>query len=283
MATPLVRRWPIRTLALGLTVALVSALAPACRKPTRRGPPVPRVGMTVHARGAEPRVKLRYRFRAGETLRYRMTSRRRITGLPGAHGPVVVALSVHTAQVRSSRARQRWRVEQVVQGSPRLQGLALWVETTSRGALSSVTRRQDLPAVDPQLGQSVKQLYVAWPAEALGPGARWTQRRDVILAASTRGGFRTRMVARFVFDRVAPCGQGQCAHVSLRTTVALSHRAGRVKIKGKGTGTGRVVFDLTRGQLVTSRTRAEIGLSTSLSGDDVVQKISLDQSLEETR
>jgi hypothetical protein len=283
MVTRVVMRRPKRTLALALTLALFSALAPACRKPTRRGAPVPRVGMTVRSRGAEPRVKLRYRFRAGETLRYRMTSRRRITGLPDAPGPVVVALSVHTAQVRQQRARLRWRVERVVQGSPRLQGLSLWVETTSRGALSSVTRRQESPAVDPQLGQSVRQLYVAWPAEALGPGARWTQRRDMILATSTRGGFRTRLVARFVFDRVAPCGQGRCAHVSLRTTVALSHRAGRVKIKGKGTGRGRVVFDLTRGQLVTSRTRAEIGLSTSLSGDDVVQKITLDQALEELR
>jgi hypothetical protein len=207
-----------------------------------------------------------------------MTSRRRITGLP-SDGPVVIQLSVRTAWVRERRAQLRWRVEGVISGSPRLQGLELWVETSDRGEISTVTRGRPAPRQS-SLRQTVSQLFLAWPAEAVGPGARWTQRRDLILAPSMQGGIRARMIARYRFERIAPCGQGRCAHLSLHTTVELSHKAGRVRIQGRGSGTGRVVFDLRRGRLFESHTRAEIGLSTSLAPEKVVQKISLKQSLE---
>jgi hypothetical protein len=192
---------------------------------------------------------------------------------------VAITLSVLTDRVRDRRARLRWRVERVSSGSGRLLGLDLWVETSDRGEISTVSRGRPVQR-STHLGQSVRQLYLAWPAEAVGPGARWTQRRDLILAASSKGGFRAQVVARYSFDRVAPCGRGRCAHLSLHTTVALSHKAGKVKVEGKGTGTGRVVFDLERGHLLESHTRAEIGLSTSLAPGKVVQKISLVQSLE---
>lgn len=242
---------------------------------SRKGPAV----VTLHSAGAEPRVALRYRFKAGETLAYRMTSRRRITGLPSPDEPVTIHLSAFTDRVRKRRARLRWRVDRVLSGSPRLQGLALWVETSDRGEISTVSRGRPAPQKS-SLRESVGQLFLAWPEAAVGPGARWTQRRDLILSPATGGGFRAKVEARYRFERIAPCGQGRCAHLSVRTTLLLTHKAGRVRVQGKGTGTGRVVFDLRRGRLLESHTRAEIGLSTSLAPNQVIQKIFLKQSME---
>jgi len=272
----------LSTLVCGLVLL---GLGSGCKRKKKRPAPATPGVLTVQSVGAKPRVRLRYRFRVGEKLAYRMTSHREISGLPGPSGPVSLRLSVSTDRVRDRRARLRWRVERVASGPQRLRGLDLWVETSDRGEISSVSRGRPRPRprTAQQLQQSVRQIYLAWPAEAVGPGARWTQRRDLILAASTDGGFRAQVVARYSFDRVAPCGQGQCAHLSLRTTLTLSHKAGKVKVLGKGEGSGGVVFDLKRGRLLESRTQAAIGLSTSLAPNKVIQKITLKQSLQLTR
>jgi len=274
--------------ALGWGMALV-ALGTGCQRKEIPRPDQRPNAVTVQSVGAEPRLKLRYRYRAGESLTYRITSHREISGLPRPAGPVAVTLSVFTDRVRGRRARLRWRVERVASGSARLQGLDLWVETSDRGEISTVSRGRPRPRSRPrpkpsgQVQQSVRRLYLAWPAEAVGPGAWWIQRRDVILAPSTHGGFRARVAARYRFDRVAPCGRGRCAHLSMRLTMDLSHKAGLVKVRGKGRGSGRVVFDLERGRLLESHTRAVIGLSTSLMPNKVVQRLSLNQSMVMTR
>lgn len=272
-----------KTLAPLVCGLLLLGLGSGCKRKRKKSAPARRA-LTVQSVGAAPRMRLRYRFGVGEKLTYRMTSRRNITGLPGS-GPVSLTLSVTTDRVRRRRARLRWRVEQVASGSPRLRGLELWVETSDRGEISTVSRGRPhpRPRTAEQLQQSVRQIYLAWPAKAVGPGARWTQRRDLILAASTKGGFRAKVVARYSFDRVAPCGQGRCVHLSLRTTLELSHKAGKVKVLGKGEGSGRVIFDLERGRLLESHTQAAIGLSTSLAPNKVIQKITLKQSLLLTR
>lgn len=267
--------WPRLIVAL----LLLGSLQPGCEEKQRISLRRPAAVVTVHSTGSAPRVALRYRFRVGETLTYRMTSKRRISGLPSPEKPVTIHLSAHTVRVRKHRARLRWRVERVVSGSTRLRGLALWVETSDRGEISAVRRGRPAPPKS-SLGQSVRQLFVAWPAVAVGPGARWTQRRDLILAPSTGDGFRTKVEARYRFERIAPCGQGRCAYLSVRTSLLLTHQAGRVRVQGKGSGVGRVVFDLRRGRLLGSHTRAEIGLSTSLDPSRVLQKLSLKQSLE---
>lgn len=265
-----------------VALVLLSSLPPGCEGKKLISPKRPAAVMTLHSAGSEPRVALRYRFRAGETLTFRMTSRRRITGLPSPHGPVEILLSAYTDRVQKRRARLRWRVERVVSGSPRLLGLELWVETSDRGEISTVSRGRPAPQRS-SLRQTVRQLFLAWPKAAVGPGARWTQRRDLILAPSTRGGVRAKVEARYHFDRIAPCGQGRCAHFSVRTSLLISHKAGRVLVQGKGTGTGQVVFDLRRRRLLESHTRAEIGLSTSLAPNRVIQKIFLKQSMELSR
>lgn len=266
-----------------LVLVLVIAFQPGCHKPPKPSPKAPGAVVTVQSVGEAPRMRLRYRFRAGETLAYRMTSLRRISGLPNPGGPVTITLSVTTDRVQDRRARLRWRVEQVHSGSSRLKGTELWVETSDLGEITTVSSGRPSVQTPGQLHQSVRQLFSAWPGPAVGPGARWTQRRDLILAASIKGGFRARVVARYRFDRVAPCGQGRCAHLSVRTSLHLSHKAGKVKILGKGTGTGRVVFDLDRGRLLKSRIRAAIDLSTSLAPGKVVQRMTLEQSMELTR
>jgi hypothetical protein len=273
----------LSTLVCGLVLLV---LGPGCKgqgQGKKKSAPARPGTLTVESVGAQPRMKLRYRVRPGEKLTYRMTSHRKISGLPGHSGPVSLTLSVSTDRVRGRRARLRWRVEQVASGSPRLRGLDLWVETSDRGEISTVSRGRPRPRTAQQLQQSVRQIYLAWPAKAVGPGARWTQRRDLILAASTKGGFRAKVVARYSFDRVAPCGQGRCVHLSLRTTLELSHKAGKVNVLGKGEGSGRVIFDLERGRLLESHTQAAIGLSTSLAPNKVIQKITLKQSLLLTR
>ncbi len=268
--------------ALAIVVSLVAL--PGCRKRAKRSARAPRAVVTVQSVGVAPRVRLRYQFRAGESLTYRMTSQRRISGVPSATAPVTTTLSMYIDRVVNKRARLRWRVEGVSSGSSRLRGTQLWVETSDRGEITSVSQGRPTAKKGPeQLDQSMRQLFLSWPAQALGPGARWTQRRDLILAASSRGGFKTRVVARYRFERIARCGQGRCAHFSVRTTVALSHKAGKVKVMGKGAGSGQVVFDLDRGRLQKSHTRAQIDLSTSLAPDKVVQKITLIQSMELTR
>jgi len=252
--------------------------------PKKKSPaPVRPAALTVQSVGAAPRRRLRYHFGVGEKLAYRMISRRKISGLLSATGPVSLLLSVRTERIRGRRALLRWRVEHVDSGAQRLRGRELWVDTSDRGEITTVSRGRPRPAPPAQLHQSVRLLYLAWPNEAVGPGARWIQRRDLILAASTQGGFRAKVVARYSFDRVAPCGQGRCAHLSLRMALKLSHRAGKVKVKGEGTGTGRVVFDLQRGRLQESHIQAVIGLSTSIAPGKVLQKITLVQSMTLTR
>jgi len=276
-------RDPLR-LAFALAIVITVAAQPGCRKRAKRSAKAPSTVVTVLSAGVAPRVRLRYHFRAGESLTYRMTSQRRISGVSSAATPVTTTLSVYTDRVVDKRARLRWRVEGVSGGSSRLRGTELWVETSDRGEITSVSQGRPVAKKGPgQLDQSMRQLFLSWPAQALGPGARWIQRRDLILAASSHGGFKTRVVAKYRFERIARCGQGRCAHFSVRTTVALSHKAGKVKIMGKGTGSGQVVFDLDRGRLLKSHTRAEIDLSTSLAPDKVVQKVTLIQSLELTR
>jgi len=280
--------------------ALVLALAigSGCQKRAMLFPKEGPVVVVVHSTGVAPRIRLRYRFEPAETLTYRMKSHRRISGLSNPAAPVNITLSVRTDRVWDRQALLRWRVESVTSGSGRLRGLELWVETSDRGELTRVRRGQPpgpgkgmgqsaakgpRPSAGKGVGQidrSMRQIFLAWPAQAVGPGAHWTQRRDLILAASTQGGLRTRVVARYRFERIAPCGQGRCAHFSVRTTVALSHKAGKVRVQGNGTGTGRVVFDLDRGRLLESHTRAVVDLSTSLLPGKVVQKLILVQSLE---
>jgi hypothetical protein len=259
---------------------LVCAMGAGCQERVILALRVVPAVVTVHSIGDAPRTRLRYRFDVGETLTYRMKSHRRISGLSNPAAPVAITLSVHTERVRNRRARLRWRVESVSSGSGRLKGLELWVETSDRGEITRVRRGQPASKEPGQLDQSMRQIFLAWPAQAVGPGAYWTQRRDLILAASTQGGFRTQVVALYRFERVAPCGQGRCAHFSVRTTVALSHKAGKVQVQGRGSGSGRVVFDLDRGRLLQSHTRAVIDMSTSLVPGKVVQKLTLVQSLE---
>ncbi len=266
----------------GLATAVV-LLSSGCGDRKKRAAKKPAPEVTVQGLGEAPRTRLRYRFRVGETLHYRMTSHRKISGLPGPSAPVKVRLSALTEQVQGRRARLRWRVEHVSSGSARLRGLSLYVQTTDRGEISTVGRSRPGPKSAVPLGQSVRQLFLAWPAEAVGPGARWTQVRKLLLAPSTKGGIRARVEARYKLERVVPCGQSTCAHLSVSTSVKLSHKAGRVKILGNGSGSGRVVFDLRRGRLLESHTRAEIGMSTSLKPGKIVQRLTLKQSMELTR
>jgi hypothetical protein len=290
-----------------LVPALALAIGPGCQKRVKLFPKEGPAVVVVHSTGVEPRIRLRYRFQPAETLKYRMKSHRRISGLSNPAAPVIITLSVRTDRVWDRRALLRWRVESVTSGSGRLRGLELWVETSDRGEITRVRRgqppgkgteqsapkgtrqpvgkgpRQSAGKGLGQIDRSMRQIFLAWPAQAVGPGAHWTQRRDLILAASTKGGLRTRVVARYRFERIAPCGHGRCAHFSVRITVALSHKAGKVRVQGNGTGTGRVVFDLDRGRVLESHTRAVVDLSTSLLPGKVVQKLILVQSLEMIR
>lgn len=237
------------------------------------------------SQGTVPRVRLRYRYRPGETLRYRLSTRRVISGLPAA-APVVVRLSVLTAKVQGRLARLRWQVEGVgdrVEGVGRtLRGVSLWLETSDRGEISRVSQGRAEQRSGAQLKHSVQQLYLAWPEAKVGVGARWEQRRRVILVPRARGGFKAQVLARYSFDRLADCGRSRCAYLTVRTELRLDHRAGAVQVGGRGQGSGRVVFDLGTGRLLESRTTAEMSLFTSLHGG-VAQRLQLDQSLQLTR
>jgi hypothetical protein len=274
----------VSRLGLGLGCLLALCWLAGCPSKKKKRRPQAALGkVTVLERGGEPRHRLRYRYQRGETLRYRLTSRRRLTGVPGGERPVTAELSVHTARVDGRRARLRWQIERV-QGAP-LQRTPLWIETSDRGEISAVRQRfrpgraRGGRASGKPVRQSVRQLYLAWPEPAVGPGARWEQRRDLILAASVQGGVRARVHASYTFDRVARCGQGRCAYLSVRTRLDARQRAGRVKVRGKGGGTGRVVFDLDKGRLMESSTRADLGLGTSLQPGETVQRLRLEQSL----
>ncbi len=280
---------PGAVLILGVAVALGGS---GCRREGRSpgGDRRRAAGITLTSPGAAPRRLLRYRFAAGERLRYRMKSRRKISRLPAPLEPVRLVLSVQTERARGSRALVRWRVERVISGSPRLLGLSLWMETSDRGEITRVSRLPPAPGGAPAsgakgapLGQSLRQLLLAWPAEPVGVGATWTQVRDLILVPSMGGGIRARIEARYRVERVKGCGQGRCVSLSVRSDLRLSQRAGRVKILGTGSGVGRVLFDLSRGRLLESHTRATIRMSTSLAPGKVVQRLVLEQSMELTR
>ncbi len=248
-------------LAGALWVSLVAASCEGC-EPKVRLPPPP-AGLQVLDLGRPPRVRLRYRFRPGETLRYRLTTERRSLHLADPGTRLVTTLSRYVDRVRAPRAQVRWRLYPAASARSR-RGTTVWLQVDDRGRVEA-TR---FPGVSAERARTLRtllrNLHAPWPVPAVGVGARWSDRRRARVALGTGkpgSSVETTVESRYRLERVGPCGRTRCAYIGVHLSLWSEHSRAGLTVRGTGRGQGQIAFDLDRGILVRSHTRAELDLS----------------------
>lgn len=234
------------------------------------------------SRGKSPRVALRYGFRPGLVLHYRLTSEQRLLGASGRAQPQIRHLSFAVDRVRGPRAQVRWRQEP----GPgiALPGRALWMQLSDRGVVEAIAMGRGEDKLDAWLGQALQSMYPRFPKEALGAGARWQETRNQELRPLPgRPAVGTRLKAQYALERFAPCGRTRCAEISVRMEVGLTHSVGPRHLQGEGWGRGHLRFDLGRGSLVSSSTFSEMEIRVAASGGQARELIRTRSDLEEVR
>jgi hypothetical protein len=249
-------------------------------------------GLVVLGRGAAPRVKLRYRFRQGQRVLYRLTTERRRLHSPRRRARRTLRLSRWVDRVRAPRgdmAQIRWRVLGPAGAAARARrtprtsaagsaqaGRRLWLEMDSRGRVSKSAVVGGAPGAGGRLAVMLRGLHHRWPEAAVGVGARWVDRRRLRLPLggpeAKRAPIRVTVRVRTTLERLGPCGRSRCAYLSLRTRLVSRKRYQRLQLSLRGQGQGTVVFDRTRGRVESSRSRAQLRLSTGLAGRRVTER-----------
>ena len=261
---------------------LLAGVLAGCRKEAPKPKPK-RAGLVVLERGQAPRQRLRYRFQRGVTLYYRLVTEQRRTHVADAGIRRVVGLSYYVDRVKGPRAQVRWRVEPLPGVKrKRHRGETVWLQLHESGRVEA-TR---VPGASVDRASALKPLLRGlasrWPGTDVGVGARWRDRRKVrmpLRAGARRSALTTEVETLYRFDRRGPCGRSQCAFIGLRITLWTEHKHRQATFFGTGKGKGEITFDLTRGQLVSIRTRSDFKLKAELHKGQPLEAIRLVQEL----
>ncbi len=238
----------------------------------------------VFSVGRGPRVALRYAFRRGLVLHYRLRSVRSLVGAPDPEERQIRHLTLAVDRVRGARAQVRWRVEPGLGVGTDASGRALWLQLTDRGAVEAQAPGRGQGELDAWLGAALRSAFARFPAEALGAGARWRETRKQELRPKPElPAVETRLVADYTLERFTPCGSTRCAEISIHSRVSLAHRLGARRLVGEGAGRGQLIFDLGRGVLVSSSSSSEVEIRVLGPLGQVKETFRLRQELEEIR
>jgi hypothetical protein len=241
-------------------------------------------GTVLVSSGRAPREALRYDFRRGDVLHYRLVSERSILGAAAPAEKKIQHLSHAVDRVRGPRAQVRWRLEPGPDQARGAVGRTLWLQLTSRGVVEAVAPGKGEGELEPWLKEALRTAYPRFPAQALGAGARWRETRTQKLhPEKSHPAVETRLEAEYTLERFAPCGRTRCAMITVLGRVSLSQRVGARSLRGSGVGRGQLTFDLDRGVLVSSSSVSEVEIGILGPGGQARENLVLRQELVEVR
>jgi len=265
-------------------------LAAGCRSNDQPPPPPPKPavdGIEVVARGAAPQVPLRYRVATGTTSTIELAVDADLTTVEGALKLPTLELTVDltatavapdgTATLRTTvtaaSARDRAGVPAAAEVMNRqasmLVGLAQTATLSPTGALGDakiVATHRDLAApTQDQLGtlsQSLQQIAMPLPEDAVGNGATWKYRKTMELNQLKVVAVTTVHVTSIDGDRLAYTTTTELTGAD-QTLVQGDATAQITKIRGHGAGTATA--DLAR-LIVIGETSAELAFEMTAGG-----------------
>ena len=262
-------------LALTLTVAGAGASA--------QPQPAADAGARPTAAAQAP-VTLRFRYVAGQRVRY---TTRTVQMLPGTAGQATTtgAVSIETVRVNADgSAEQRLRVESLdmtgraippevrERFTRAMRGVTMEYTQNPRG---QITARRPATGITPEIRpivdavmESLDQMSAQLPESPVSVGQSWNESRTLHLAPGAGANLDMNVNVTYTLREVRGTGTNQTAVIGLAMTTRTAQGAqiATIPVTGAGSATGELVAETGRGAINRSQSNGSMTLELTVRG-----------------